>query len=282
MRQRRRIPTQSERAQEARGRAARPDARLDPHSALALVKVIAEFVCLDDPLSVTMRAFNLAREPSGHPTAPTAEAVLQRFNERRPHVKWREIIRVACSEAGPGQWLAAMDSVDRGRSTLTDDDCFYALQVVARELDATSFPPGRYDRVRRELIARDARRQGGGLLAVQLPTANQITYGYSGDWAAALVDAGLEPYRQVARSSRAEHLRGMPVTDAIEAFAEANGRLPGKMALQKFCRLWDVVSRCASRAGLTRPTSTKSKNAGVSGVSNRRAVGAQVTGASRS
>lgn len=156
-----------------------------------LVRVVAEFAAPDEPTLVTQAAWDGAREPSGHPHAPSARAICARLANRGGKAfPWRDLLELVFDASRD---IAATHAQRRGQAEaehFTEQHLYYALRRVASELGTQSPAPDAYARKRQQLIA-DDRRRGVDLLDDLLPTVGQIER-IAGSWDSALALAGLD------------------------------------------------------------------------------------------
>jgi hypothetical protein len=94
-----------------------------------LVRLVAEFVTPDEPTLVTQASWDGAREPSGHPHAPSARAICARLADRdgKPF-PWRELLELVFDAARD---IAATHAQRRGQAEaehFTEQHLYYALR----------------------------------------------------------------------------------------------------------------------------------------------------------
>jgi hypothetical protein len=209
---------------------------------------------------------------------PTAEAIQMRFSELAGQtVKWADLVQGALRTGrARAMWLAALRR-EETRDDLTDEVVSHALRLVARRRAADTLGRHEYTETRDALIAEDRERNGeDGLMALVLPTANQILVcaGYS--WAKALKLAGLAPYRQPSRPAtrrlQSAAVPGMPVAQVIAIYAALNDAWPSSATILRFARscgtrmaafngsmapFREEAARLLQAEGVTPPTRTR-------------------------
>lgn len=226
------IPTR-----DAQGRAA--SAYRSPQAIMVLLRDVALIAEPLYPADVSMRTWNRARASSGHPDAPSAESLHQRFNrDAARKVTWRRLLEGACAGGASAAQTAALPTRQAIAKHADERHVAYGLGLVAAQLDR-SFPPGEYDAVCERLIARERRRLGSDSpLGDLLPSATQIER-ITGGWAAALALVGLPAFE--ARVQTVFRKRNsMPVAEAVALFVELNGRYPSHPVLAAWARDADI------------------------------------------
>lgn len=201
------------------------------------VRAVALVVVPDAPETLSQPLFDRHREDvaDDYPGLPTARAIYMRINSGTSgRVSWPSLVRAAVAgDAGVRQTIAAARRATPG-VPLSDRVVFFALKLVARELDGRSPSPDQYD-----ATAAVLRRRRRGALAKLLPTAGQLSQ-FAGGWNEALLLAELEPRNgdgaARARRRRARKPAAVAVPDAILLFIEHQGTLPTTHDLRWFSK----------------------------------------------
>jgi hypothetical protein len=175
--------------------------------------------CPADPMTVTQRAFNAARQGAGHPECPEASYIVRRLG-----YSWPEFLKLALAENGSSFKTLAQHTREWGQPDIRT--CALALRAVAHRLQAKTVRPNEYALEREEIIRR-SRGTNRVQLEEQLPTHGQVEhYG----WDRVLEEAALKTRPGVPR------VQGVPMPDAIERFLIVQGRLPSHTDIIRFAK----------------------------------------------
>src|SRR5581483_7329819 len=134
--------------------------------------------------------------------------------------------------------------------TWSEREIHYAMHLVARELEKTSFTSNEYERTRDLLIRRDRGRNGQqAILERLLPTWRRIVHsiGEQATWNDALASVGLEPFIQ-DRTERS----ALSVGEAYDLFIELTNDTasPTRTQLDYLRKRWGIsVARISTTPG---------------------------------
>jgi hypothetical protein len=217
------------------------------------VRLIAQSARPQDPERVTQRAFDAAREASGHEGVPKATTICARLADRdgKP-MPWREVLERALDESASPEHAERRRLGEPEAAHLDVRHVIYALRIAAGRREAKSLTPDEYEDERREILGEEARRRGlrRHLQAELLPTVGQVEWlmrdssdrSMAAPWDAALAIAELEPRSDLRdqRRHRGRRPDSLPLVEAIHHYVEANGTLPSREQFKEFRRLADV------------------------------------------
>jgi hypothetical protein len=208
------------------------DASMDDDALLAAVAAVLRHALPDTPQKATQRRFDDARAPAGHPSCPTARAIVMRFTEdANRSFTWDEIKQLALDpKRNLTQTLAAARR-EAPAEHLDERHVFFALRYVARHAELAAPTRDQYADQRAKLLAA-ARRRGDDTLAQLLPTVGQIERLFDGDWDAAL--AAAELVRAKPKPTPPERPKGHPPAEVMAHFVKTNGWWPSAGILERF------------------------------------------------
>jgi hypothetical protein len=159
------------------------------HELVEVVRAVALHVSPRRPKTVSMRQFDAARGPAGHPHAPRSSRICERLD-----MTWPEVKELALNETrNVEQTLASRLAVEMNPK-ITLDDAFLCLRAVSSRLGNAPLDPALYDRERAVILAENRRSWRNGREIV-FPTANQVA-ALAGGFAAACKQAGVESVTQ--------------------------------------------------------------------------------------
>jgi hypothetical protein len=165
-----------------------------------------------------------------HPGVPTARAIYMRLNSGSAgRVTWKSIVRAACDSGASARQTLVAATRSAPDVPVTDRVVFFALTLVAKNLNTRTVSRGEYDEERARLRMLDRRR--GGLLATLLPTNAQLAQ-HAGGWDEALLIAGLEPRPKTIRRPAAAE--SVSVVHALGLYLEHHGALASRLELRRF------------------------------------------------
>lgn len=180
---------------------------------IQIVGAIAKSVSPEDPLSVTQKQFDEAREKNGFSGAPSAYRITVRLKRG-----WKEVLELSLGYLSKEQSLSLRGRVVL-RETLTRAEVENYLQAAARDLNTRQLSVAQYDQYRERLIDEDERRfvhrEG---LAETIPSSLTIIQAV-GTWEKALIWADLERPPKSAR-------RFYPADQALDDFIADYGFAP--------------------------------------------------------
>jgi|GEM_PF-3155640 len=209
-------------AETDRAKSGKFKSRYDKNALYSLVADVCRFVDPEEPEEVSQPDFDRSRAAAGHPNAPSARAIYGRL--KKP---WEEIKRIALDPTRDVNQTIALNSRADARK-LNPEEIHFALNRVARELEAKTVSFFDYVRMREKLIAKDKRRNGEvGILETLLPTAHQIE-NTCGSWQDALGQAGLEPYAQPGGVKS-----GLTISEAYDLIVDLTGKAPRRASFDQ-------------------------------------------------
>jgi len=208
------------------------------------VREVAALANPTEPLAVSQRAFDAARERSAaHAALPRAKRVAERLG-----VTWRDVLAVAHAPVARQNRLLAMKTLRPMADWLTEGNVRSALRLVAHRLGEDSVTKAAYRAERAKLVAADERRwlHGGSL---RMPSDEAIKTRI-GSWDAALRLAGLRVTSERGSGLGAAHGKGAPtIVELIQRVWDCHEAQPTEEELRDFARANDIPA--PGRRGIT-------------------------------
>jgi hypothetical protein len=208
------------------------------------------------PLKVSTRRWDAAREQAGHPDAPSARQITTRLNPAGRHVlSWPRIVELAL--AGERAWRHAV-----GRAAGRPEEWhlglvhLVALRRVALHLGRQSFAPDAYTSAVEAILA-SVDPSERARLAQQFPTEGQIEriarnargnqLGRTAPWDAALELAGLGTRDSTTRVS--QRRAALAYHETIDLYVQLTGRVPTLKQARRFAEHNKIAIRVPQGAG---------------------------------
>lgn len=190
--------------------------RLDAMMLLRGVREVASHADAENPIQVSQRRFDAARQVSQSFTSlPRAYRIAERLQ-----MPWRDVLVLAHAPASRHAHRLGRVQTEPAHDWLTRDVIAFALRLVAVRLGVQSVSPVEY-RVERAKLLRDDHAAYLHGRQLRLPSEDQIRIAMDGDWDAALALAALAP-----RAPRGDQGRGKyaPTTaEVLDRAYEAHG-----------------------------------------------------------
>jgi hypothetical protein len=185
--------------------------RLDALMLLRGVRAVASHADPENPIQVSQRRFDAARQVSERFTClPRAHRIAERL--RMP---WRDVLALAHAPEHAHAHRLGRAQTEPAHDWLTHDLIAFALRLVALRLDVRSVSPVQYRTERAKLLREDRAAYLHGR-QLRLPSEDQIRVAMGGVWDAALALADLAP-----RPPRGDQGRGKYAPTTAEVLDRA-------------------------------------------------------------
>jgi hypothetical protein len=184
--------------------------RLEALMLLRGVREVASHADPENPIQVSQRRFDAARQHSRFAHLPRAHRIAERLR-----LPWRDVLALAHDPASTHAHRLGRAQTEPAHNWLIHDLIAFALRLVALRLDVRSVSPIQYRTERAKLLREDRAAYLHGR-QLRLPSEDQIRVAMDGDWDAALALADLAP-----RPPRGDRGRGKYAPSTAEVLDRA-------------------------------------------------------------
>jgi hypothetical protein len=180
----------------------------------------------DDPETLTQVLFDRSREALGYPDAPTAKQISARLQRSWPNLR----VDVATAKNVDRLRDPSQAHFAGNPTPFSERHAYFALRIAESRLGRPPHDSAELQlTLTRAIDADRARWRYGGLLQDLVPNSNQLLR----------IAGGMESLLALADfelPERRANERGVAIVDAISAFVDATGFLPGLTQIERFAR----------------------------------------------